>query len=70
MGATAAGAAVESPGIGAGGGSELVFKGAGVSLQDAPPGQLDLLRVGSRVVAIGAPALGAAGGREGKALAV
>lgn len=49
---------------------ELVLKGAGVPLQDGLASVLDLDRVFVRVVAGRALALGAAGRRKGKALAV
>ena len=51
---------------------ELVLKGAGVPLQDGPAGGLNIGNVvfARSVIARGALALGAAGRRQGKALAV
>ena len=49
---------------------ELVLKGAGVPFEDGLAGLLDVRCVARGVVAVRAPALGAAGRREGKTLAV
>ena len=49
---------------------ELVFKGAGIAFQDGRPGLFNGGRMRRRVVAVGAPAFGAAGGAQGKTLAI